>query len=279
MITTGSVILLWALTLGCSTPPQPPAPNALTAEEEAAGWELLFDGKTMEGWEDPSQKTPPGDSWVIEDGCLKSALKPGIREPLFTKKSFGDFELVFDWRISKRGNSGVKYRIQDRAVLEQGKLNPNAKRFEDIVDYELRHRLSGRDKIAPGARAQVYVVAFEYQLIDNLGHPDAARGANRTTGAIYALVAPQQQTVRPVGEFNHSRIVLRDNHVEHWLNGVKVVDADLGAPALAEGLGKRWPTDSRVYELLTTQPKKVTPIVLQHHNDEAWFRNIKIRGL
>lgn len=253
--------------------------NELTAEETAAGWRLLFDGKTMGGWEDPSKETPPGDSWTIEAGCLKSVPKPRIREDLFTLDSFGDFELVFEWRISPKGNSGVKYRVQDRAVLEKGKLSPNAKRFEDTVDYELQNRLSARDKIAPDGEAEEYVVAFEYQLIDNEGHGDALRGANRTAGAIYGLVAPVVQTARPVGEFNESRIVLRGNHVEHWLNGVKVVDTDLDVPEIVEGLKARWTENSPVYQLLTQQPKKRTPIALQHHNDEAWFRNIKIKEL
>jgi len=258
---------------------QPPALNALTAEEKAAGWKLLFDGRTMTGWDDPSRKTPPGDSWVIEDGCLKSVLRPRIREPLVTTGAFGDFELVFDWRISQRGNSGVKYRIQDQALLEQGKLDPNARRFEDVVDYELRRRLGHRDRIAPNVRVQEYLIGFEYQLIDDHGHPDAKRGANRTSGAIYGLVAPRRSMARPVGQFNHSRIVLRGNHVEHWLNGVKVVEAELNSKEIAAGLAKRWTTSSRVYELLTQQPHKVTPIALQHHNDEAWFRNLKIRPL
>src|SRR5437879_13815294 len=88
------------------------APNTLNPEEKSAGWILLFDGKSMKGWEDPRLKTPPGDSWTIEDGCLKATSKPRIREDLFSSQTFRDFELVFDWRISPAGNSGVKYRIQ-----------------------------------------------------------------------------------------------------------------------------------------------------------------------
>ena len=91
--------------------------NTLTAEEKAAGWKLLFDGKSMKGWEDPSQEKPPGDGWIVADGCLKTVPNPRIREDLFTKENFGDFELAFEWKIAPKGNSGVKYRIQDRAVL------------------------------------------------------------------------------------------------------------------------------------------------------------------
>src|SRR5689334_13490074 len=87
------------------------ADNQLTAAEKMAGWQLLFDGKTYAGWEDPTKKSPPATSFTIEDGCLKSTSHPPIEEDLFTKDTFSDFELEFDWRISPAGNSGVKYRI------------------------------------------------------------------------------------------------------------------------------------------------------------------------
>lgn len=75
-------------------------PNSLTADERRDGWTLLFDGTTMTGWDDPRLKTPPGDAWTIEDGCLKAKAHPRITEDLFTKDTFGDFELIFEWRIS-----------------------------------------------------------------------------------------------------------------------------------------------------------------------------------
>src|SRR5947209_20282345 len=84
------------------------ADNQLTPQEKAGGWKLLFDGKTYAGWEDPTKKSPPGDSFTIEDGCLKATSHPKIEEDLFTQETFADFELQFDWKISPRGNSGVK---------------------------------------------------------------------------------------------------------------------------------------------------------------------------
>lgn len=274
----GVLAFLIVLTAGFTSPPAA-VHNALTAQERAAGWQLLFDGKTMDGWEDPTRESPPGDSWAVEDGCLKSLRNPRIRQDLFTTKTFGDFELAFEWKIAPGGNSGLKYRVQDRAVLEKSKLNPNAKRFEDTVDYELRHRLSSRNKIPPGAQIEEYVVAFEYQMIDDRGHADARAGENRQSGSIYSMVAPVKAAARPAGEFNQSRIVLRGNHVEHWLNGEKVVDTQLDSPEIANGLAERWTANSPVYQLLTRQPKTKTPIALQNHNDEAWFRDLKIRPL
>src|SRR5437868_8237290 len=93
------------------------ADNQLTSQEKKEGWKLLFDGKTFKGWEDPAKKSPPGNSFVIEDGCLKSVPHARIEEDLFTKQTYTDFELVFDWKIAPAGNSGVKYRIQDRVML------------------------------------------------------------------------------------------------------------------------------------------------------------------
>lgn len=262
----------------CSQTPRTAEPNALTAEERAAGWRLLFDGKTMNGWEDPASKNPPGEAWVIEDGCLKAVKAPRLREDLFTLDSFENFELSFEWRISEGGNSGVKYRVQDRVPLEHGSY-PEAKRFEDTVDYEIRNRRTRRETIPPEAKYEEYVVAFEYQVIDNSRHPDVKRGPDRAAGAIYSLVEPDRDVTKPVGEFNQSRIVLRGNRVEHWLNGEKVLEANLGDPAIAAKLAERWTTASPVYEMLTTQPKRRTPIGLQHHVDEVWFRSIKIREL
>lgn len=276
---TGLVLFL----LGCASTPQKTAsisePNTLTAEETSAGWKLLFDGQSLSGWEDPTHEDPPGDSWSVENGCIKATDHPKIREDLFTLEEFGDFELAFEWKISPGGNSGLKYRIQDRALLIEGKTNPDAERFEDTVDYELLNRVAQRTDIGPDDRNEEYVVAFEYQMIDNEGHPDAKESLNRSAGSIYSMVAPSAQVARPVGEWNESRVVLRGNHVEHWLNGTKIVDTDLNAEQILAGLEKRWTEESPVFQLLKEQPKKKTPIGLQNHNDEAWFRSIKIREL
>jgi hypothetical protein len=93
------------------------------------------------------------------------------------------------------------------------------------------------------------------------------------------MVAPSSQTARPVGEFNHSQIVLRGNHVEHWLNGVKVVGTTLDAPQVLRGIETRWGVAPHVNGMLAKQPGKSCPISLQNHGDAAWFRNLKIRPL
>src|ERR1039458_2042801 len=92
------------------------ADNQLTAEEKAAGWRLLFDGKSYAGWEDPARKSPPGEWFAIEDGCIRSLPHPKIEEDLFTLETFQDFEMEFDWRISPGGNRGGEDHIHDRGL-------------------------------------------------------------------------------------------------------------------------------------------------------------------
>jgi Domain of Unknown Function (DUF1080) len=248
------------------------ADNQLTPQERAAGWLLLFDGKTFTNWVDPTRQSPPGESFVIEDGCLKATNHPKLQEDLFTTATFRDFELVFDWKISPRGNSGVKYRIQDHQFLLD---EPRGGRFEDRANQSMRNRRTDRP-----AKGQDYVIGFEYQIVDNAGNPDALRnGAVHATGALYDAFPPSQDVTRPVGEFNHSRLVVKGDHVEHWLNGVKVVDASLKAPEIERAAAKRWGAGNPIYNLLVNQPRLDCPISLQNHDDPAWFKNIKIRRL
>jgi hypothetical protein len=243
--------------------------NKLTPEEKSAGWILLFDGTSMKGWVDPRQKTPPGDAWTIDDGCLKANRKPHIREDLFSVQTFRDFELVFDWRISPAGNSGVKYRIQDHLFVLP--IQPGEK-FEASVQRSFLARTNKRPD-----HGEDYVVGFEYQMTDDSANSDAKANEKHTAGALYDMVKPSTNASKPVGEFNHSRIVLKGNHVEHWMNGVKVVDSTLDSPAAMAGIDKRWTIVPQLHEMLAKQPKKDCPISLQNHGDEAWFRDIKIR--
>jgi len=247
------------------------ADNQLTAQEKAAGWKLLFDGRTFANWEDPTKKSPPGDSFVIEDGCLKATSHPRIDEDLFTAETYGDFELELDWKISPRGNSGVKYRIEDRVFLLDQKL-PH---FEDMVNAALKNRRTDRP-----ARDQEYVVGFEYQITDNSANPDArSNGPMHQTAALYDMFAASMDATKPVGEFNHTRIVLKGDHFEHWLNGRMVTSGSLKAPEVIRAVAKRWGETSPVYHLLADQPRKRCPISLQNHDDVCWFKNIRIRAL
>ena len=247
----------------------PAADNQLTAQEKAAGWRILFDGWSFAGWEDPTRKTPPGDSFVIENGCLKAVAKPRFSEDLFSAAVYRDFELEFDWRIAPGGNSGVKYRIEGRIPVSETQLP----KFEDRVNASAKKRSTQR------IAGQEYVVGFEYQMLDNALNPDARNGATHQAGALYDVLPPVRDATKPVGEWNHSRLVLKGDRLEHWLNGVKVVEGSLAAPEVERAAAKRWGAGSPVYDLLVKQPRKECPISLQNHESEAWFRNIKIRRL
>jgi hypothetical protein len=139
--------------------------------------------------------------------------------------------------------------------------------------------LPKRADLEASDRAQDYVIGFEYQLIDNGKHADATRGAKYRSGALYDMAGASTEAARPPGEWNQARIVLRGNRAEHWVNGARVVDTMLDAPEVLESVARRWGKESEVYRLLATQPRRDCPISLQNHNDEAWFRNIKIRRL
>jgi hypothetical protein len=268
MIRTAFPIVLAASSLWAADP----APNTLTPQEKSDGWVLLFDGKSMQGWDDPRTKTPPGDAWSVEEDCLKANPHPRITEDLFTSQTYRDFELTFEWKISTAGNSGVKYRIQKHLFIAPNDPAHPVRGFEAVVERSFEAPVLERPD-----HGQDYVIGFEYQLTDDSKNGDALGNVKHTAGALYDMVAPASHAAKPVGEFNVSRIVVRGNHVEHWMNGVKVVDSSLDAPSAMEGIRRRWANAPHVRDLLADQPVKDCPISLQNHGDAAWFRSIKIR--
>jgi hypothetical protein len=256
----------------------PAADNTLSPEEKAAGFRLLFDGRTMNGWLDPAKQNAPGDAWMVEDGTLRTVLKPRISEDLLTVDQFADFELLFDWRLSERGNTGLKYRIQRTVFVDHSTRTPGPNGFEGMLGRELAGRLSDRARLAPGVRAEVYSVGFEFQLLDDDRHPDAKRGADRQTGALYSMIPADRKASKPVGEWNHSRLLVRGTHIEHWVNGVKVLEGSLDDQRIKDGAIRRWGPAPEIRDALVN-PRPRGNIALQHHGDLVWFKNIKIRDL
>jgi hypothetical protein len=209
--------------------------NTLTEEEKAGGWKLLFDGKETSGWRAYAHTDFPKQGWVIEDGCLKNEAGAHGGD-LVTTQQFTDFDLKFEWRISPAGNSGVKYLVKEGKSGKAG-------------------------------------VGFEYQVLDDEKNEDAKVGPNRMAGAVYDVIAPNEsKRVKPVGEFNQGEIVVRGNHVEHWLNGAKILECELGSPALKEAIAK-----SKFAKITWFGQKRPTVILLQDHGDAVWFRNLKIK--
>jgi hypothetical protein len=208
------------------------APNTLTAAEKAAGWKLLFDGKDFTGWR-VYQGAAVAAPWSIDNGAI-TVSGPG--KDIITTAEYGDFELSVDWKISPAGNSGIIYLVKE-------------------------------DPAAP----QTYNTGPEMQVLDNERHADGKLETHRA-GALYDLVAPSRAAAKPVGEWNTARIKVSHGKIEHWLNGVKVVESPYG--------------DAKWREMVAGSKFKTMPlfgkanaghIALQDHGDQVWYRNIKIR--
>lgn len=218
--------------------------NAITAEEQSAGWKLLWDGKTSNGWRGAKSPEFPKKGWIIENGVLTIQETDGGESSAFgdiiTVDKFSDFELKADFMIAPGANSGIKI----------------------FVDPELNK--GAGSSIGP-----------EFQILDDSLHPDAKLGSNgnRTIGSLYDLIpAPKDKKVNPPGEWNHAHIISKGNHVEFRLNGVKTVEFDRGTPAWREAVMgskyKIWPAFGELKE---------GHILLQDHGNRVSYRNIKIR--
>ena len=244
MIRSRNAILLTvaAFAIGAAPAAQGPgAPNTLTKAEAAAGWTLLFDGKSFEGWRGFHRQTMPPAGWVVENGTIKTMpAANGQGGDIITTGEYDNFELSLEWKISPGGNSGVKYLIS-----------------EDLI----KTGYSG--------------LGFEMQIIDDTANADAVAGVegNRSAGALYDLIAPARNKVlRPVGEWNQAGVVVRGNHVEQSLNGAKVLEFEMGSPDFKLRIA-----ESKFKTNIGFGDVKKGHILLQAHGAEVWFRNIKVR--
>ncbi len=214
--------------------------NKLTKEEKSDGWQLLFDGKTLNGWRDYNgdKLTAP---WFATDGTIQARGGGGDAHGyIVTSKNYENFDLVWDWKIAKGGNSGMLYHVVE---------NPAFK--------------------VP------YVTGPEYQLIDNLGFPEPLEDWQKTAADYAMHVADiSKLIIKPAGEWNSSRIVFDNGHVEHWLNGQKVVEFEAWTEDwFARKHSGKW-ENAPEYGLASTGV-----ICLQDHGSAAWFRNMKIKEL
>lgn len=208
----------------------------LAQSQDLAGWRSLNTFKDFRPLADRS--------WVIEDGAFTAVRDPRILEDLTTRDSYEHFELTLDWRIEPGGNSGIKYGIREEVFL-----------IHEKPGY-LSGRRAPRAELGPAQRGQLYLRGLEFQLLDDVRHPDAARGRNRHTGALYNQLPPTASPAHPPGEWNQLRLVVQGGRIEHWINGQLVLTArpsDFGPPS---------------------------PVALQNHADSvAQFRNLRIRRL
>jgi hypothetical protein len=194
-----------------ATPNQAPAMNTLSAQEQKAGWKLLFDGKTLNGWRayqsdtveirDPQTRAVVrkevrlakvdsiGPSWKVIDGVL-TKTRPG--DDIVTRDQYANFELAWEWKVTPAGNSGVFIRANE-------------------------------------TQSKIYWSAVEFQIADDSLTPDS-KNPLTSAGAAYGLYAPPKGVAKFAGNWNSSRIVANGTHVEHWMNGVKTIEYDVGSP-------------------------------------------------
>lgn len=220
-------------------------PNTITDYEKSQGWKLLWDGSTTAGWRGAKLAAFPEKGWNIQNGVLSVQPSGGGESryggDIVTTRTFKNFELIVDFRLTEGANSGVKY----------------------FVDTELN-------------KGEGSSIGCEFQILDDEKHPDAKLGVagNRTLGGLYDLIAPVAKRPNPIGQWNRARIVVRGNHVEHWFNGFKVVEYErntqMWRALVAYSKYQVWPKFGESEE---------GHILLQDHGNEVSFQNIKIKEL
>ena len=228
--------------------------NRLTEAEKLAGWQLLFDGETTAGWEGFNNTPFPAQSWAVDDGALRT-LADRSGGDLVTVSQFENFDLVFEWKLVKGGNSGVKYLVQ-KAWAGPG----------------YRPHLSRERK----ARALLGATGPEYQLLDDSVLNRKKKGWEYSScGSLYLLYKPgPDKQVNPPGQWNRSRIVVRGTHGEHWLNGRKLLEYEFNSPDMFARVEQ-----TKFKSVPGFGFKGEGHIALTHHNHPVWYRNIKVRPL
>ena len=225
------------------------ADNQLTASEYEENWQLLFNGKNTEGWRGINQQSFPDQGWEVKDGVLCNTSQGGGESnnggDIVTTIEYSNFELSWEWKmITSGGNSGVKYFVQE------GK--------------------SDNEK---------YGYGIEYQLLDDANHPWMIEGKMepgdyRTVGAAYELYKPEHKKLKPLGQYNHSKIEVKNGNVTHWLNGIKVLEFDRFSDDFKQKV-----SESKFADVEDFGQWEKGHILLQDHGSEVCFKNIKIREL
>ncbi len=198
-------------------------------------WIILFDGTSTDAWRGFQRSDFPTGGWQVENGSLKTVVR-GDQCDIITKSKFKDFELEVEWRTSPGGNSGIFYRVTE--------------------DYPA-----------------VWQSAPEMQVLDDSLHNDS-KDPKTSAGSLYALIAPTNKVLLPAGEYNKAKILVQGNHVEHWLNGNKILEYEFGSDELQSLIA-----ESKFKDFTGFAKAREGYIALQHHGEEVWYRNVRIRPL
>jgi hypothetical protein len=229
--------------------------NTLTDAEKAAGWQLLWDGKTSEGWRSAKSENFPTHGWFMKNGVLTVHENGGEESAgggdIITRKRYANFELTADFKCTDGCNSGIKIFVQPS--------------------------ISPIDKKTGKPTGKGSAIGMEFQILDDLKHPDAklGRDGDRTIGSLYDLMpAPKDKKVMPIGEWNHARILSQGKHVTFWLNGEKTVEFERGSAEFRDAVAK-----SKFKDIPSFGEWADGHILLQEHGSEVSFRNVKLHEL
>lgn len=230
------MLIIPFILLGCSSFGQTSAINTLTTKEKQQGWILLFDGKTNKGWTKPDGSAFPEKGWIISDGCL-SIQQGQTGGDIVTVDEYSDFDLTVDFLMSSACNSGIKY-------------------------FYYNYPKGGR-------------LGMEYQIIDDALAEDN-KFDTHLLGSLYDIFTPDKSkvSVNPIGQWNTARILSKGMHVEHWLNGKKILEFERGSEKYLTGVTKSKFKCEPVFGMI-----EKGRILLQEHGSDISFRNIKILNL
>jgi hypothetical protein len=210
-----------------------PALASQEPEQGADGWTPLFNGRTLDGWRGYKRPDASGTRWVAENGMLCVVPGAGRQTDILTNATYDQFDLRWEWRVEEGGNSGLKYFV--------------------LEDHDS-------------------AIGHEYQMIDDERHADARRGPSRQTAALYDVLGAASRPVRPAGQWNESRVVVRGMTVEHWLNDANVLTYELGSAALKAAIA-----ESKFAPVARFGTPQKAHILLQDHGEVVCVRNIAVR--
>lgn len=214
-----------------------------TTVHGSGAWEVLFDGKSLDKWRSIKENSTPSQGWEIKDGglCVKAHEKG---QDIITKDTYRDFELAFDFNLTVGANSGIKYLVGEIKNNSTGAMEWNGP---------------------------------EYQIIDDYNHPAVKdhKHEEGATAALYLVYAPANKKLLPAGQWNSAKIIVKGNHIEHWLNGVKVVSCERGSEDFRKRMAA---TKFNVYDKYGELPEGHI-MLTDHDGDQTYFRRIRIKRL